>query len=264
MNQQALHTDTGDNVLKVSNSKNNDRLAIRTYHCKFCKQLLLATTRTIDALPRRREPSLDRALILPLQGREEKFGSDDEEEDDEEEEGEDEEDEDEEMADEEGEGAGGEDRGMRKRSTEHDDTSQSQSQSQLQSQAQSNPQDQQQRDKRSRRQPHYTILLSTTIPERNAVAVRRRDGFERRILLRCGRCRVLVGYVLDDMLSRRLEGDDTLRLAKEISAAQFVYVLPDALLETGELLDQGGKKEKAAAAEMEWAAWEQLGKDGEQ
>jgi hypothetical protein len=42
------------------------RLPIRTYHCRFCSHLLVATTREIEQLPRRREPAQDQALILPL------------------------------------------------------------------------------------------------------------------------------------------------------------------------------------------------------
>lgn len=181
-------------------------------------------------------------MILPLQGREEKDGlgdEEDEEEDDEEEEEDDDEEEADEKEKEDGDAKVEEGSLPPARRTE-DGTAQPDS-------------------KPRRRQSHYTILLSTTIPERNAVVIRRGDGFERRILLRCGRCRVLVGYVLDDMLSQRLEGDDTLRLAKEISAAQFAYILPDALVETGGL---DGKEPEPA--EMESGGWEHLGKTVEQ
>ncbi|KFX86190.1 hypothetical protein O988_09723 [Pseudogymnoascus sp. VKM F-3808] len=34
-------------------------------------------------------------------------------------------------------------------------------------------------------------------PDRRTTTVRREDGFEKRILWRCGRCRVVVGYELD-------------------------------------------------------------------
>src|SRR5213078_689201 len=43
------------------------RIPIRTYHCPFCNQLLVASTRDVLALARRRAPpGLDAALILPL------------------------------------------------------------------------------------------------------------------------------------------------------------------------------------------------------
>ncbi|PKY04413.1 hypothetical protein P168DRAFT_343929 [Aspergillus campestris IBT 28561] len=44
---------------------------------------------------------------------------------------------------------------------------------------------------------HTTILLSTTQPDRGSTIIRREDGFEKRRLIRCGRCRVVVGYFLD-------------------------------------------------------------------
>ncbi|KFY29179.1 hypothetical protein V493_02502 [Pseudogymnoascus sp. VKM F-4281 (FW-2241)] len=34
-------------------------------------------------------------------------------------------------------------------------------------------------------------------PDRRITTIRREDGFEKRILWRCGRCRVVVGYELD-------------------------------------------------------------------
>ncbi|KAF7595288.1 hypothetical protein BBP40_006788, partial [Aspergillus hancockii] len=36
---------------------------------------------------------------------------------------------------------------------------------------------------KSRPQKHYTILLSTTVPDRKATLVRREDGFEKRVFL---------------------------------------------------------------------------------
>src|SRR5436305_6227496 len=38
---------------------------INTYHC-ICSTLLLATTHNLSLLPRRAEPALDKAFILPL------------------------------------------------------------------------------------------------------------------------------------------------------------------------------------------------------
>ncbi|ELR09226.1 hypothetical protein GMDG_03799 [Pseudogymnoascus destructans 20631-21] len=43
--------------------------------------------------------------------------------------------------------------------------------------------------------PHTTLLSMT--PDRRTTTIRREDGFEKRILWRCGRCRVVVGYELD-------------------------------------------------------------------
>ncbi|KAL5000993.1 hypothetical protein BDV10DRAFT_161162, partial [Aspergillus recurvatus] len=47
------------------------------------------------------------------------------------------------------------------------------------------------------RQKHYTILLATNSRDRKPTLIRRSDGFEKRFFLRCGRCRIPVGYFLD-------------------------------------------------------------------
>ncbi len=44
----------------------------------------------------------------------------------------------------------------------------------------------------------YSLLLSTTL-DRRPMIVRREDGFEKRWLWRCGRCRVVIGYQLDQI-----------------------------------------------------------------
>ena len=44
----------------------------------------------------------------------------------------------------------------------------------------------------------YTLLLSST-RDRTAKIITREDGFEKRYLWRCGRCKVVYGYQLDDI-----------------------------------------------------------------
>jgi len=83
---------------------------------------------------------------------------------------------------------------------------------------------------------HVTLLLST-IADRRATLLRREDGIEKRILLRCGRCRVVVGYHLDKVHWDNEEG--------EMSA---VYVLPGALVKTEDLGGEG-------VGEGEWRGW---------
>ncbi|OJJ99831.1 hypothetical protein ASPACDRAFT_1888488 [Aspergillus aculeatus ATCC 16872] len=174
----------------------NQKLPIHTNHCRFCNHLLLATTRTITTLPRRKPPAQDAALILPLPRAEE---------------------EDDEL-----------------------DTN-------------NNPKT----ENAAAKQPHYTILLSTTIPDRKPTLVRREDGFEKRLLLRCGRCRVVVGYFLDAVhfpsteinkeTAEEDEEDDGNRRAK------VVYLLPGALMETGVM--EANDVEKLGAMDREWAGW---------
>ena len=62
-----------------------------------------------------------------------------------------------------------------------------------------------------------------TVADQNPMIIRREDGFEKRTLVRCERCRLTVAYRLDaDHFedSEREAGQDTL------------YVLPGALVDT--------------------------------
>lgn len=62
--------------------------------------------------------------------------------------------------------------------------------------------------------------------------IRREDGFEKRTLVRCDRCRLAVGYKLD--------GDHFEDSREEAAAAaETLYVLPGALVDTaGMMADQ--------------------------
>ncbi|CAG8971004.1 hypothetical protein HYALB_00007674 [Hymenoscyphus albidus] len=104
---------------------------IQTYHC-ICTTLLLSTTHTLSALPRR---TADSSIILPL-------------------------------------------------------PSSPPTQSQSASSPNPSPNTSPSKDLPS---SGYTILLSLT-PESKPTLIRREDGFEKRNLYRCSRCRVVVGY----------------------------------------------------------------------
>lgn len=82
-------------------------------------------------------------------------------------------------------------------------------------------------DSISRVDTHYALLLST-VPDRSAVVIRLEDGFEKRYLQRCGRCKVVVGYHLD--LSQYEESKDRLGKREDV-----VYLLPGGLLNTGDM-----------------------------
>lgn len=96
---------------------------------------------------------------------------------------------------------------------------------------------------------HITLLLSTTIPDRRATLIRREDGIEKRILLRCGRCRVVVGYYLDKV---HWEGEGQAQAQAQVEGEEekppAVYILPGALVGTE---DMGG----AGVGEGEWSGW---------
>lgn len=181
--------------------------AIQTHHCRFCNHLLLATTRHLPSLPRRKEPARDAALILPLPV----SNTDDEEEEQEEQEEE----------EEEGNGT----------------TTQTQTQTPAQKQR-----------KTKRKGKDYSILLSTTLPDRKPTLIRREDGFEKRLLLRCGRCRVGMGYFLDPVHFPDNNGGEDWD-----GDAKVVYLLPGALMETGVMVQ--GDEGKMKAMDQEWTGW---------
>jgi hypothetical protein len=171
------------------------RHKILTQHCRFCNHLLLATTRTLNTLPRRTGESKDKAIILPLEA---------------------------------------------KTLAQEPDTN---------------------ADSATTNVKHTTVLLSTTIPDRRATLIRREDGIEKRILLRCGRCRVVVGYYLDkvhwgrDTASKakvEVEGDEGEGEGENVEEERppAVYILPGAVVETGEMGEKSG-----GVGEMEWRVW---------
>jgi hypothetical protein len=96
---------------------------------------------------------------------------------------------------------------------------------------------------RKTEQAHYTIPLSTLIPDTTPVVIRREDGFEKRVLLRCGRCRVVVGYKLcngTDLTADRdfdedLEEDDGIGLRQEGKEERAIYLLPGSIVGTEDL-----------------------------
>ncbi|KAF4188900.1 hypothetical protein CNMCM7927_000474 [Aspergillus lentulus] len=187
------------------------RLKVHTHHCRFCNHLLLATTRTIATLPRRKAPAQDNALILPLPHADEDEDDDDDEEPD------------------------------ATTSPEPNRTEQTESEGQ------------DDRQRRKQKQKHYTILLSTTLPDRKATLIRREDGFEKRRFLRCGRCRVVVGYFLDAVHFpvAHGKGEDVVEAEGADQEPRVVYLLPGALMET-EIM---GDEEKMQAMDREWSEW---------
>ncbi|CAI7642970.1 unnamed protein product [Penicillium glandicola] len=92
---------------------------------------------------------------------------------------------------------------------------------------------------------HTTLLLATTIPDRRATVIRREDGIEKRLLLRCGRCKVVVGYYLD-RVHWGSTGDRGVRDGEEGEEERppAVYLLPGSVVETEKLGGEGvGERE---------------------
>ena len=173
---------------------------ITTYHC-LCAQLLLATPYPLPTLPQRQPPGLDHARILPL--------------------------------------------GKLPVSTTQTDSGNAivDIEAALESGSLSSP------PQTSRNVPDqdsavgggaagetarreedgeilYSLLLNTTV-DRKPVVVRRKDGFEKRWVRRCGRCRTGVGYGLEEK-------------------GNVVYLLEEGLLET-KVLKEMAEREKGGA-----------------
>lgn len=92
-------------------------------------------------------------------------------------------------------------------------------------------------------QAHYTIPLATLVPDSTPIIIRREDGFEKRVLLRCGRCRVVVGYKLcdaaggteEDVDGEGEDDDDTFGLSKPRKGERAIYLLPGSIVVTEDL-----------------------------
>ncbi|KAF4287113.1 hypothetical protein KXW98_007873 [Aspergillus fumigatus] len=202
------------------------RLKVHTHHCRFCNHLLLATTRTIATLPRRKAPAQDNALILPLPHADEDEDEDDDDDND-----------DEKKEEEKPDATTSPEPG-----SETNQTIRTEGEAESEGQA----------GRKRRKQKHYTILLSTTLPDRKATLIRREDGFEKRRFLRCGRCRVVVGYFLDAVHFPVVQrAEDVVEGEGASQEPRVVYLLPGALMET-EIM---GDEEKMEALDREWSGW---------
>lgn len=97
----------------------------------------------------------------------------------------------------------------------------------------------------SRKYLGYSLILAMVLDKR-PVMVRREDGFEKRVLWRCGRCRLVVGYLLDEVhyhttSTTREEGDGGVGGEGRI---KVVYLLPGGLVSTEEMRAGKGVGEK--------------------
>lgn len=77
-----------------------------------------------------------------------------------------------------------------------------------------------------------TSALLNVQPDRRPVVVQREDGFEKRVLLRCGRCRLVLGYVMN-----------------ALQESSPIYILPGSLVETLEM-SKGSRPEVPDWAEQ--------------
>ncbi|KUJ10489.1 uncharacterized protein LY89DRAFT_787505 [Mollisia scopiformis] len=78
----------------------------------------------------------------------------------------------------------------------------------------------------------YTLLLALT-KDNKAVIIRREDGFEKRVLYRCERCRVVIGYEIVGLGQGQGEKMDVDGEGEEGEyRGQVMYLLPGGILGT--------------------------------
>jgi hypothetical protein len=241
----------------------NPRLPIKTYHCRFCSHLLIASTRGLlsSSTPLKRRggpPGLDRALILRLPAAAAattpRGGN--------------------------GATATGADAVAAGSASAGDDQSRQPKEQSPEGQARG--QRQAQAQGQGGEQAHYTIPLSTLVPDSKPIVVRREDGFEKRVLLRCGRCRVVVGYELGTGDADQVEDEDdddeedddeedededeyVQRKRRRDDKDRAIYLLPGSIVGTEDLEDPEGEGEGVDAMvernavlkgmEREWREW---------
>lgn len=87
----------------------------------------------------------------------------------------------------------------------------------------------------------YALLLSTSA-DRKPMIIRGKDGFEKRYLQRCGRCRTAIGYQLDwaQYPSSPGGGADSNESAESYDAGRredVVFLLPGGIQSTEEMMD---------------------------
>jgi hypothetical protein len=258
-----------------------------TYHCAYCSNLFLASTHDFSALPKRKDPGLDHAIIVPLppppKSEEESDSSSSEESSSDEEE-----DEPEEQA------KPAEPRTTKKPEAPIAETRGKEVAEEVRPAAPATPQEKadvemkeaptaQPSEKapetnttpaaatspapatsmapppapsttlpadsapattttlQTREKDDYTLILSLT-KDRTAQIITREDGFEKRWIWRCGRCRIISGYQLDDAhfdppgsTGQSETMDEKEKKRTDRKRKRYLYILPGAVLPTEEL-----------------------------
>lgn len=83
-------------------------------------------------------------------------------------------------------------------------------------------------------------VLQNLIADRQPTVIRRDDGFEKRTLLRCQRCKLVIGYRLDKAQFKN--ADD--------QAQDVVYILPGAVSLTEDMMDGKAPVQPAWASQQ--------------
>jgi hypothetical protein len=88
----------------------------------------------------------------------------------------------------------------------------------------------------------YTLLLGIA-PDKKVTVMRREDGFEKRVLYRCSRCRLVVGYELQTQTQIQGDGMDLDKgKGRDGYDGKVIYLLPAGIMSTGVMMGGEGKK----------------------
>ncbi len=100
----------------------------------------------------------------------------------------------------------------------------------------------------------YTMLLGLA-PERKLILVRREDGFEKRILHRCTRCKLVVGYELQNQANEDamdVDGEPSKGKGKEEGfTGRVIYLLPSWIMSTDIMMGQAGTGRKVGEDDVD-------------
>lgn len=106
----------------------------------------------------------------------------------------------------------------------------------------------------------YTVLLNL-VPDRKISIIRREDGFEKRTLYRCSRCRLVVGYDLSSAIDGEamdvdVDGGKGKGKGREGGegegeySGKVIYILPAGLQSTEFMVESGNEGGKRIAEGM--------------
>lgn len=90
----------------------------------------------------------------------------------------------------------------------------------------------------------YTILLGL-VQDKRVTIIRREDGFERRLLSRCARCNLVVGYdIQGESSAMDVDGGSGKEKQSEHFSGKIIYLLPSGITSTDVMVAEKHLKEE--------------------
>lgn len=88
----------------------------------------------------------------------------------------------------------------------------------------------------------YTLLLGL-VRDKKVTIIRREDGFERRLLSRCSRCNLVVGYEIQED-GTAMDVDNENGKGEEWFTGKLMYLLPGGLMGTEHMMSEKKLREE--------------------